>query len=168
MIETTMSYTPVKELGDMPEFGMMFKLDADYDHVKWYGLGPEDTYEDRKRGGRLGVYECMAADSIAAYPVPQESGNRCDVRYLKVTDHKGRGMIFEGDLMSCSASPYTPHETEEAKHHYELPPVHYTVVRVAKQQMGVGGDDSWGAKTHPEYLIDISRDIEFSFRFKGV
>ena len=168
MIETTMSYTPVKELGDMPEFGMMFKLDADYDHVKWYGLGPEDTYEDRRRGGKLGVYECMAADSVAPYPVPQESGNRCDVRYLKVTDHKGRGMIFEGDLMSCSASPYTPHETEEAKHHYELPPVHYTVVRVAKQQMGVGGDDSWGAKTHPEYLIDISRDIEFSFRFKGV
>ncbi len=168
MIETTMSYTPVKELGDMPEFGMMFKLDADYDHVKWYGLGPEDTYEDRKRGGRLGVYECMAADSIAAYPVPQESGNRCDVRYLKVTDHKGRGMIFEGDLMSCSASPYTPHETEEAKHHYELPPVHYTVVRIAKQQMGVGGDDSWGAKTHPEYLIDVSKDIVFTYRFKGI
>ena len=57
---------------------------------------------------------------------------------------------------------------ENAKHDYELPPVHYTVVRAALKQMGVGGDDSWGAKTHPEYLIDVSRDLEFKFRFRGI
>ena len=82
-IETTLSYDPVKELGDMPEFGMMFKLDADYDTVKWYGLGPQETYEDRQHGGKYGVYENKVADNIAEYLVPQESGNKCRVRYAR-------------------------------------------------------------------------------------
>ena len=64
-IETTLSYDPVKELGDMPEFGMMFKLDADYDTVKWYGLGPQETYEDRQHGGKYGVYENKVADNMS-------------------------------------------------------------------------------------------------------
>ena len=167
-IETTLSYDPVKELGDMPEFGMMFKLDADYDTVKWYGLGPQETYEDRQRGGKYGVYENKVADNIAEYLVPQESGNKCRVRYAKVMDKKGRGMLFFGDELSFSALPYTPHELENAAHHFELPPVHYTVVRVAKKQMGVGGDDSWGSHTHPEYLLDASEKMEFTFCFRGI
>lgn len=167
-IETTLSYDPVKELGDMPEFGMMFKLDADYDTVKWYGLGPQETYEDRQHGGKYGVYENKVADNIAEYLVPQESGNKCRVRYAKVMDKKGRCMLFFGDELSFSALPYTPHELENAAHHFELPPVHYTVVRVAKKQMGVGGDDSWGAHTHPEYLLDASEKMEFTFCFRGI
>lgn len=167
-IETTLSYDPVKELGDMPEFGIMFKLDADYDTVKWYGLGPQETYEDRQHGGKYGVYENKVADNIAEYLVPQESGNKCRVRYAKVMDKKGRGMMFFGDELSFSALPYTPHELENAAHHFELPPVHYTVVRVAKKQMGVGGDDSWGAHTHPEYLLDASEKMEFTFCFRGI
>lgn len=167
-IETTLSYDPVKELGDMPEFGMMFKLDADYDTVKWYGLGPQETYEDRQHGGKYGVYENKVADNIAEYLVPQESGNKCRVRYAKVMDKKGRGMLFFGDELSFSALPYTPHELENAVHHFELPPVHYTVVRVAKKQMGVGGDDSWGSHTHPEYLLDVSEKMEFTFCFRGI
>ena len=167
-IETTLSYDPVKELGDMPEFGMMFKLDADYDTVKWYGLGPQETYEDRQHGGKYGVYENKVADNVAEYLVPQESGNKCRVRYAKVMDKKGRGMLFFGDELSFSALPYTPHELENAAHHFELPPVHYTVVRVAKKQMGVGGDDSWGAHTHPEYLLDVSEKMEFTFCFRGI
>ena len=70
--------------------------------------------------------------------------------------------------MEFSALPYTPHEVENAMHPYELPAVHYTVVRVSKQQMGVGGDDSWGAKTHPEYLLDTSEKMTFTFTFKGI
>ena len=167
-IETTLSYDPVKELGDMPEFGMMFKLDADYDTVKWYGLGPQETYEDRQHGGKYGVYENKVADNVAEYLVPQESGNKCRVRYAKVMDKKGRGMLFFGDEFSFSALPYTPHELENAAHHFELPPVHYTVVRVAKKQMGVGGDDSWGSHTHPEYLLDASEKMEFTFCFRGI
>ncbi len=171
-VKTTLTYDPVKELGDMPEFGVLFKFNADYDHVKWYGLGPAETYADRKRGAKLGIYENSVADNMARYLVPQECGSKEGVRWASITDRKGRGMLFEMDKnngpMMFSALPYTPHEIENAMHPYELPQVHYTVVRAAKGQMGVGGDDSWGAYTHPEYLLDPSGKMEFSFVFKGL
>ena len=53
-------------------------------------------------------------------------------------------------------------------HPYELPQIHYTVVRVAKQQMGIGGDNSWGARTHEEYLLDVTKPMELKFCFKGI
>ena len=90
------------------------------------------------------------------------------VRWAEVTDYKGRGLRFEGDGMTFSALPYTPHEIENAAHDFELPPVHYTVVRAALAQMGVGGDDSWGALVHEEYLLDVSKTLEFKFSFRGV
>ena len=171
-VKTTLTYDPVKELGDMPEFGVLFKFNADYDHVKWYGLGPAETYADRKHGAKLGIYENSVSDNMARYLVPQECGNKEEVRWASITDRKGRGMLFEMDKnngpMMFSALPYTPHEMENAMHPYELPEVHYTVVRAAKGQMGVGGDDSWGAHTHPEYLLNADGKMEFSFVFKGL
>ena len=171
-VKTALSYDPVKELGDMPEFGVMFKLSADYDHLEWYGLGPAETYADRCKGARLGVYRNLVKDNMAAYIVPQECGAKTGVRYAKVTDRKGRGMLFEMDPncgpMMFSALPYTPHELENARHPYELPEVHYTVVRAALGQMGVGGDDSWGSPTHPEYLLKADKKMEFSFSFRGI
>ena len=171
-VKTTLTYDPVKELGDMPEFGVIFKFNADYDHVEWYGLGSAETYADRKKGAKLGIYENMVKDNIARYMVPQECGAKEEVRWAKVTDRKGRGMLFEMDEnngpMMFSALPYTPHEMENAMHPYELPEIHYTVVRVAKEQMGVGGDDSWGARTHEEYLLKTDKKMEFSFVFKGL
>ena len=167
-VETKLTYDPVEGLPDMPEFGMMFKLNADYDNVEWYGYGPEETYADRRHGAKLGIYKNKAADNMAKYLVPQECGNKVGVRYAKVTDDRGRGLLFSGDELSFSALPYTPHELENAAHPYELPQVHYTVVRVALAQMGVGGDDSWGAWVHPEYHIDVTKPLEFAFRFKGI
>lgn len=171
-VRTTLSYDPVKELGDMPEFGVIFKFNADYDHVSWYGLGEAETYADRKKGAKLGIYSNLVKDNIARYMVPQECGSKEEVRWAKITDRKGRGMLFEMDPengpMMFSALPYTPHEMENAMHPYELPEVHYTVVRVAKGQMGIAGDDSWGARTHEEYLLDASKPMEFSFVFKGI
>ena len=171
-VKTTLAYDPVKELGDMPEFGVIFKFNADYNRVEWYGLGEAETYSDRKKGAKLGIYANMVADNIARYMVPQECGAKEEVRWAKVTDRKGRGMLFEMDEnngpMMFSALPYTPHEMENAMHPYELPEVHYTVVRVAKDQMGIGGDDSWGARTHEEYLLKTDKKMEFSFVFKGL
>ena len=171
-VKTTLVYDPVKELGDMPEFGVIFKFNADYDRVEWYGLGEAETYADRKKGAKLGIYANKVADNIARYMVPQECGAKEEVRWAKVTDRKGRGMLFEMDEnngpIMFSALPYTPHEMENAMHPYELPEVHYTVVRVAKDQMGIGGDDSWGARTHEEYLLKTDKKMEFSFVFKGL
>lgn len=153
----------------MPEFGMMFKFNADYENVTWYGLGEAETYVDRMRGAKLSVYQNKVIDNMAAYLVPQECGNKVGVRWAAVTDNKGRGMKFMAeDTMEFSALPWTPHEIENARHHFELPQIHYTVVRVSKQQMGIAGDDTWGAKTHPEYCIDVSQPLAFTFTFKGI
>ena len=77
-------------------------------------------------------------------------------------------MEFFGTDLSVNVLPWTPHELENAAHEHELPPIHYTVVRAARQQMGVGGDDSWGARTHPEYLLPAGQDLSFTFCFRGV
>lgn len=167
-IETKLMYDPVEGLPDMPEFGMMFQFDADYDNLTWYGMGPDETYADRRHGAKLGIYSNKVADNMAKYLVPQECGNKVGVRYARLVDAKGRGILFEGDELSFSALPYTPHELENAAHVYELPQVHHTIVRVAMAQMGVGGDDSWGSWVHPEYHIDVTKPLEFTFRFRGI
>ncbi|MCL2425134.1 MAG: DUF4981 domain-containing protein [Oscillospiraceae bacterium] len=156
------------DLPPMPAFGMMFKLDADYENLEWYGMGPEESYIDRACGARLGIYRNKVADNMSKYLVPQECGNKLGVRYAKITDNSGRGIIFSAEDMEFSALPYTPHELENAMHDYELPEVHYTVVRANLRQMGIAGDNTWGARTHEEYLLPTNEKMTFSFSFKGV
>lgn len=167
-VDVKLSYDPVKELGDMPEFGMMMKMDADAQFVRYYGMGPSENYCDRKEGARLGVFKTTVKENMTHYLFPQECGNRTGVRWAEVTDAKGRGLRFSGDAFEFSALPYTPHEIESATHADELPPVHYTVVRAAMKRMGIAGDDSWGSRTHPEYLLNADQKMEFTFSFKGV
>ncbi len=167
-IDVRLSYDVVRELGDMPEFGMIFRLDADYDRMRWYGLGPQETYSDRIQGAKLGVYSSSAADSMAQYLRPQECGNKSGVRWAEVTDANERGLVFRGDAMNVSVLPYSPYQLECADHPYELPPVNYTFVRVALGQMGVGGDDTWGARTHDEFLLrPHGSRMKFEFSFFG-
>lgn len=167
-VHTELDYAPVEGLMDMPEFGLMFRLPAELERLEWYGLGPEETYADRKHGGKLGVYENEVKDNLARYMRPQECGNHCGVRWARVTDRKGRGIEFSGDELNVNVLHWTPHELENAYHAHELPPVNYTIARVALAQMGVGGDDSWGAKTHPEYLLPAGQPMHFSFTFRGI
>ncbi|MCD7757827.1 MAG: beta-galactosidase small subunit, partial [Clostridiales bacterium] len=166
-IACTLTYDPVEGLPPMPEFGMLFKLDADYDRLEWYGNGPVESYVDRQNGIRLGIWNGTVKDQMARYLRPQESGSHTGVRWAKITDYRGRGMEFSGDNMTFSALPWTPHEIDCAQHPYELPPIHYTVVRCAWKQMGVGGDDTWGSVPHPEYWLPTDRPLSFTFRFRG-
>jgi len=167
-LSVTLEMKTPEALPAPPAFGILFRMKEDYDHLKWYGLGPEETYADRKSGAKLGIYETTASGSLAKYLVPQETGNRMGVRWAEVTDASGNGLHFTGDEMDFSILPYTPHELENARHAYELPEVHYTVVRASLAQMGVGGDDSWGALTHPEFLLPTGRTVRFSFSMKGI
>ncbi len=167
-IRCELSMEANKDLGDMPEFGMMFRLSADFDKLTWYGLGPDETYADRKRGGKLGLYHNEVKDNMARYLMPQECGNKCDVRCARVTDSRGRGMMFFGKPFYFSALPYTPHELENAMHHFELPSVHYTIVRAAMQQMGIAGDDSWGTRPHKQFLLPTEGTLKFEFFFRGI
>lgn len=165
-VETTLSMPACASVGTLPAFEMMFTLDADYDQLTWYGLGPDETYPDR-RHARLGIYHSTAAGSMARYLRPQESGSRMDVRWARVTDRDGHGLLFHADKLQFSALPWSPDEIESAQHSNELPPVLYTFVRIGRQ-MGIGGDDTWGALVHPEYLLDNTQPMQIRFSFRGI
>ncbi|MPQ31574.1 DUF4981 domain-containing protein [Clostridium estertheticum] len=167
-IKVSCDYKGVKGMPELPIFGMAFKLSSDYDNFKWYGKGPEENYVDRLHGATLGIFEKLVEENISGYIVPQESGNHTGVRWAKIKDKNGFGIEFEGSKVpfELGVSPYTAFELQNAYHHNELPKVNYTVVTIAAKQMGVGGDDSWGAPVHKEYLIDSSKDIHFEFTMR--
>lgn len=155
------------KVGELPEYSVIFTIDADFNNLTWYGLGPAETYADRNHS-KLGVYRSTARDTVAGYLVPQESGNHTEVRWAEVTDDMGRGIRFEGDKLSLSVSPWTPHEIDSALHPNELPPILHTYIRVGLAQMGIGGDDTWGALVHPEYRIDNTKPLDLTFTFRGI
>ncbi len=168
-VDVTLVVQPGDGLPDMPELGMLFEAPADLQHLRWYGDGPDECYVDRRNGARLGVYSGEVADQLTPYLRPQEAGSRTGVRWATVTDDRGAGLRFECDgSMEFSALPWTPFEVENAAHHVELPPSHHTVLRPALMRRGVGGDDSWGARTHPEYLLPAGQELTFRFAFQGI
>ena len=167
-VDVRLEYNPVNGLGEMPEFGMIAKLDADYNRVRFYGLGPEENYIDRREGARLGIWHYRVDENMTPYLLPQECGNRTGIRWAEITNAREQGLKLWLNNGEFSALPYTPHEIENAAHGYELPPVSYTVLKMSARQMGVGGDDSWGARTHPEYLLDVSKPLVFEFSFIGI
>ncbi|MBP3579227.1 MAG: DUF4981 domain-containing protein, partial [Lachnospiraceae bacterium] len=121
IIRVAMDYIPVEGLHDMPEFGLMLKLPAEFDKVTYYGFGPEENYCDRNQGARLGLFKTTAKANMTPYLLPQECGNRTGVRYAKITDYRGTGVQFAGENLELSVLPYTPQEMESATHHFELP-----------------------------------------------
>lgn len=164
-------YTGAAGLPDVPIVALSFKMSADYEQSEWYAMGPEENYIDRAFGARLGVFSRKVQDLPSRYLVPQESGNRTGVRRVKITDNAGIGLQISAPAsapVECTLSPYTAFELEHAAHPFELPQVHYTVVTVAGRQMGVGGDDSWGAPVHPEYRIPADQTLEYEFFLSGV
>ncbi|WP_053360697.1 glycoside hydrolase family 2 TIM barrel-domain containing protein [Bacillus sp. FJAT-27251] len=164
------SYRGAENLPQMPLFGVSFKVPANYDQLEWYAMGPEENYSDRSMGARLGVFKNTVAENPFPYIVPQESGNRTGVRRVNLTNALGQGIKLSSveEHLECNFSPYTAFELENAQHPFELPSVHYTVVTVSGKQMGVGGDDSWGAPVHPEHLIDPGKDMEFEFKIERI
>ena len=165
--DVTLRMDASADVGELPEFSVLFTLDADLNRMRWYGLGPEETYADRNHT-KLGVYERTVEENVAGYLVPQESGNHTGVRWMEVTDRNGHGLRFEGHELSVSVLPNSPHEIDCARHPNELPPYLHTYVRVGLAQMGVGGDDTWGALTHPEFMIDNSKPLELTFTMRAI
>jgi beta-galactosidase len=169
MIAVTQSLAPTDGLPELPEFGMMLTLDSRYDRLEWYGRGPHENYWDRNKGARLGVYAGRVAEQLTPYLKPQECGNKTDVRSMKVTDANGVGLMFVADpVMEANMLPYRPTELESCDHAYKLPPMTKTVVRIMDKQMGVGGDDSWQARTHPEYTLYANRIYSYRFFMKWI
>ena len=168
-IEVTQSMELAEGLPSLPEFGTLITTSADFTRWRWYGDGPEECYVDRRTGARLGVHETAVETALTPYLRPQESGSRTGVRWAEVTDERGVGVRLDAEAgMEFSALPWTPDEIEAAAHPNELPAIQRTVLRPALMRRGVGGDDSWGARTLPQYRLPTTGTLRFRFGFMGV
>lgn len=165
-IKMTLVYEKPEKLPYMPDFGFIFKMPGEYNELMWYGLGSEETYEDRLVGAKLDIYSGRVSEQGARYLVPQESGTKSNVRFAKIVNKRGRGLLIVGEDMAFSAMPHTPGEIEEALHSFELGRSHVTVIKTSNIARGVGGDDSWGATALPQFCIDTSKP--HSIYIKGI
>ncbi len=163
-------YHGIEGLQELPCFGMNIKLKERYHNFRFYGYGPEENYWDRMDGAKLGIYSGTAKENLSRYMVPGECGNRMGVRWLAVTDDNGQGLLFQAENVPFESSvlPYSCYELENAMHIYELPKPHYTWVRILGEQMGIGGDDSWGAPVQQQFHIDSNGDHRVTFTISKI
>ncbi len=150
------------ELPTMPAFGIEWALPVEYSRLRFFGVGPEETYRDRKHA-KLGIWSTDAFADHAPYLMPQETGNHEEVRWAEITDEHGHGLRVSraagADPFAMSLQPYSSFMLEEVQHQDELPVPKHMFLRVLAAQMGVGGDDSWMSPVHPQYQIPADRPI---------
>ena len=154
-----------KKVPDLPEVGLLFRLYSAFDKLEYYGLGDKENYCDKLEGSKLRVFNGKVQDEFVPYLKPQECGNHCETRYVSLSDGMA-GMKVESldDVnFNFSALPWSPEEIENARHVYQLPESTTTVLKLSLRQMGVGGDDSWGALVLDPYL-NHAQDYSLSFK----
>jgi beta-galactosidase len=153
-----------KSLPELPRFGMNLIMPGEYNNVTWYGKGPFETYQDRESAAFVDVYSGKVIDQHTPYPVPQESGNKTHVRWIEVSNERGFGFRIQGkQLLNSSTYHFTIEDLDNTlSHYYKLPQRNITEVNIDLKQMGVGGDNSWGAHPHDQYRL---LDAEYSYQF---
>ncbi|WP_030952565.1 beta-galactosidase small subunit, partial [Streptomyces sp. NRRL S-481] len=152
----------------IPEVGNLLFLPRRLDRLHYYGRGPEENMWDRNNATDVGLYSGTVSGQWTSYLRPQENGNKTDVRWAALTDRGGRGLLVSGEpLLEVNASHFTPEDLSVgARHDYQLTPRDAVVLRVNHRQMGVGGDNSWGAHTHDEFKLLAGRDYAYTYRLR--
>ncbi len=169
---------------DLPEIvrmGMNLQMPRQFDQMSWFGRGPQESYADRKTAAFVGLYSGSVADQYWAYLRPQENGNKTDVRWMTIKNQSGEGLLFVGEpLLSVSAHHNimedfeSPERTDGRqvegvkpvrRHTTDVKPRELTAVNIDYKQMGVGGDNSWGAWTHEQYRL-TEKSYSYSFRMR--
>jgi beta-galactosidase len=155
-------------LGELPRFGMMMVLPKGFENLEWFGPGPQETYWDR-RDAKINLYKGVVSEQYFDYSQPQESGNKADARWIALTDDSGFGLVAQGmPLLIANALHYSPEDiTSDDRngpaHIYQVKPREEIYLNLDLHQMGVGGDNSWGARTHPEFVMPANQKYEYRF-----
>jgi len=155
-VQVDARYTPgaYSDVPSLPRLGLEFQLDDAYNQTTWYGRGPHETYPDRKTSGRVAVHSLPVAAWPHPYVEPQDNANRTDVRWVEFVDDAGEGLqVVADEPLNVSARPYTDSTLAAADHTYDLRRAGTTTVHLDAALHGVGGDDSWGLQTHPQYTV---------------
>ncbi len=167
---------------EIPRMGMQMQLPDEFTNLKWFGRGPHENYADRKTSAEVGLYESTVDDQYVPYIRPQENGYKTDTRWLTLTDETGTGLLVSGNPVICFAALNNIHDDFESPgklsqyrkdaksantHTNDIKPRELVNLNVDLGQMGVGGDNSWGAEIHPKYRL-LERRYEYTFRISPV
>ena len=173
---------------EMPRFGMNFQIPEIYNNVSWYGRGPHENYIDRKDSAFIGIYESLVSDLAFDYSRPQENGYRTETKWLKLTDENGIGLKIYGlPNISFSAHNNTIEDFDDGirennpgeelssrtrivkkqRKPIDIPKRDFISLNIDLKQMGVGGDNSWGARPLIKYLIQPG-NFKYSFIIKPI
>lgn len=170
------------QIPEIPRMGMQMQFPVEFANLKWYGRGPHENYSDRRTSAHIGLYESTVADQYVPYVRPQENGYKTDVRWLTLTDNDGNGILVSGNSLFCFAALNNIHDDFESPgklsqyrrdaksantHTNDIRPRDLVNLNVDLGQMGVGGDDSWGAEIHRQYRLTADK-YEYSFRIRPV
>lgn len=159
----------------IPKIGLRTEMPAAYDRVEWFGRGPWENYRDRKEACFEGLYSGTVADQTTSYILPQESGNKEDVRWMALTSANGTGMMFIApDLMSATAENRRPQDNYTDRHHrarhpYEVKSAGKTIVSLDAASRALGnascGPDvlaKYELRSAPTQLTLIMRPLKAS------
>jgi beta-galactosidase len=170
------------KIPEIPRMGMQIQLPKEFTNLKWLGRGPQENYVDRKTAADVGLYESTVTDQYTHYIRPQENGYKTETRWLTLTDDNGSGLLFCGEPLICFAALNNTHDDFESPgklstyrkdaksantHSIDVKPRDLVNLNIDLGQMGVGGDNSWGALIHPQYRL-LAGKYEYSFRIKPV
>ncbi len=152
-------------LPNIPKVGMTCGIKDDYRNISWYGRGLYENYIDRRFRFDAGVYTLPINEFMEPYVMPQENGNRTDVRWMFLSNNENNGLLVVADsLLSMSAWPFTEENINEAKHTNELKESGFITLNIDLIQMGIGGNDSWSPVAAPieQYQIPAG-NYSYSF-----
>lgn len=162
-IMVNMDYIPTAtDIPVMPKFGMRMRLPADYTDINYYGRGPWENYPDRKGSAFLGRYQMPLSDYMTEYVHPQDNGNRCDVRWFEIAG-SSRKLRIEGCQPLCIRAWDYGEEDLGVGHPYELQRGKFVNLNIDLSVHGVGGTDTWGKRTLPQYTIDGNQAHHYGF-----
>ena len=147
----------------IPKFGMRMRLPAEYDSISYYGRGPWENYPDRKGSSLIGLYRQSLSDMMTEYIHPQDNGCRCDVRWIEMKS-KRHTLRIDGCQPLCIRTwDYGEEDIEDAPHPYQLKRGKFINVNIDLNIHGVGGADTWGKHTLPQYTIDGNQRQKYGF-----
>lgn len=163
------TFIPLRPLPYLPRLGMQMTMPAAYDHVTWYGRGPQESYPDRCESARVGIYRGTVRDQHVPYIRPQENGAKSGCRWAAVTDVMGRGWMFmapAGETFSFTAHDYTDEQLQAARHDDELPRGGDTVVSIDRMQGGLGSN-ACGPEPLERYRLTLSEPLHYAFYIRA-
>ena len=167
-VEVDSAFKTTEPVIDMPRFGMQMHIHGSLKNVTWFGRGPQENYWDRNLAAAVGLYKNTVDRMWFPYIEPQETGNRTDVRWVSLTDDTGFGLKATGmPLINFSVWPFHMEELETRKHPSEIEFSNDITVNLDYRQMGVAGDDSWGALPHKEFQLPATQ-YQYKFRLEPI